>query len=146
MHNIVPPAIGQHYQINVPPPGAATAVSYTNSEIGRFWILGVNFKLVTDANVADRFCTVKFVVAGQYFTVSSEFSLKQTASSIAYWSASPGLTAFASTASGFYSMPLHSMLVLPKSWSLGIDARNMQAGDLFDEIVIWALRWLDPQA
>jgi hypothetical protein len=114
--------------------------------MGRFWILGVNFKLVTDANVVDRFCTVKFVVSGQHFFVAPEFALKQTASTIAYWSAAPGVEKCTAIDAGYFTMPLHSMLILPKDWSLGIEARNMQAGDLFDDIVIWALRWLDPQA
>lgn len=144
MNNIVFAGLGAHTQINVAAPSAGAAVSHSSTLLGRLWVTAVTFKLVTSAVVADRYCTLSFKVAGEFIAISPEYGIKQTASAIIYWIAQPNCHYWSGTGAGYAAIPLSSHLIIPGTFDLGISARNMDANDQFDEIIIWALRWLDP--
>ena len=146
MNNSVFAGLGAHTQINIASPGAGNPVSFSNTDIGRYWITSVAFKFVTDPNAADRYITMKFIVAGENFVIIPEYGIKQTAGAILYWSACQGIDDYSASAAGYMALPLPTRLILPGAFDFSIEARGMQVGDLFDEIIIWALRWLDPNA
>jgi len=144
MQNIVYASLGKQTQINVAAPAVATAISHTNTDIGRFWITAITFKLVTDANAATRYCNLRITANGVLFHTVGHLKIGQTASKICYWCYSPSYAALINTEMDYSTMPLTPLLILPHDWSLGVECVNMQAADQFDEIIIWALHWLDP--
>jgi len=144
MPNIVFSGLGAHLQINVTAPAAGAEVSHSNVDSSRLWITSMSFKLATDANVADRYVTLKFVVNGEFHTVVPEYGLKQTASAILYWTCSPQGYHWSGSGGGYMTLPLPNMVIIPGTFDFGTETRNLQVGDQYDEIIIWALRWLDP--
>lgn len=119
-----------------PAPGVNFQWSPDNNAQGE--LLAVSFTLTTDANVADRFCALRFY-DGSHTVLYSSLNLIQTASLAISYNFFQGCTySPPAAASPFLFGSLPNNLIFSISWSIHSELISLQVGDQFSDImIIW---------
>lgn len=105
----------------------------------RAMIINLKFRLDTDANVADRWCSINNYSGGD-FTILSGSAALQTASLIQNYICHPGISGFSLLGSPYHFLGVPAYPTFETGDILQITINGKQAGDQLRDIrVHWAL-------
>lgn len=144
MENIVPAQFGSLLQLQPADPGAGTDYAFSASVPGRFIISAINFKLSTDANVANRNVNIYVGTGTDYWCRIHTSGFNHTASASAtYWFYTDAIYA-GNLVTQMVTMPFPQNVMLSGTLTFVTQVQNIQAGDQLSDLIIWGLRWLEP--
>lgn len=124
-------------------PAAATGFTLQAPENCRSQLLALTFKLVTDANVANRLPTIRHIIGANPVYLSHAL-IPQTASTTTIWVAGYGhpLQINIDYGYGYMNLPYYPGIFEGDSLVIAVD--NFQAADQISEIAYTWKRWLIP--
>jgi hypothetical protein len=134
-----PQLFGPPQSIEITTPAAGEEVG-TNVPNGQYWeLLGIRFRLVTDANAADRTVQLQLGnIDAPFVNRTNTATIQANETTRMLWL--PNGTTAVLTANELHEIALPMGIFIPAGGSIITVTTNIQAGDQYDEIIVYARR------
>lgn len=141
MNSIVPISLGEPITINISDPSPGNPINHTTTLTGRTLINSITFRYITSAAAPKRYPYILLKQNSSIVIVSTMGTTEVSPNEDIYVTAAPGYPSETKTPCEYSLMPLPRVTQFTNTFTIFIDAINIQAGDSLRSCCVLASYW-----